>query len=231
MEEFLLEAPSLFAGILIERKDRFTLQVMIDSKVERVYLPNPGRLTTVIHPGREILCKMEGGYLSAFSIRVKDFWVTVDSKLANEIFRIVIEKRLLADFKDFFIKEREKFISEYGRVDFLLENLEGKKILVEVKSSTHVEDGVAKFPDSPTKRGRKHLKALKELLNEGFSGCIFFVVQRPDANYFTSFKEVDPAFASLLRDAFDGGVRVRALTTLFLPPKLYLRDGTLPVFI
>lgn len=231
MENFLLEVSSLSKGILIERTGRFTLSVMIDSKIKRAYLPNPGRLTTVISPGREVLCRVEGERVSVFSIKVKDFWVTVDSRLANEIFKISVERKLLPDFEDFFIKEREKSIPEYGRVDFLLENLEGQKFLVEVKSCTHVESGIAKFPDSPTKRGRKHLKALKELTMKGFKGCIFFVVQRPDAFSFTSFGEVDKDFALLLRDASNWGVKVGALSTQFLPPKLCLRDRALQVFI
>ena len=56
--------------------------------------------------------------------------------------------------------QRREYTYGKSRIDFLLTNQENKKMLLEVKGCTLVEDGIAKFPDAPTLRGKKHLEEL-----------------------------------------------------------------------
>ena len=46
----------------------------------------------------------------------------------------------------------------------------------------------------------------------GASAAVVFVVQRPDADLFSPYPEVDAALAAALREAADRGVAVRAFT-------------------
>lgn len=55
-----------------------------------------------------------------------------------------------------------------------------------------------------------------------------FVVQRPDAERFEPFREVDPEFAGMLEGALNKGVKAMAISTAFEPPNLYLH-GFLPM--
>jgi sugar fermentation stimulation protein A len=100
-----------------------------------------------------------------------------------------------------------------SRFDFLLES-ENSRCLVEVKSVTHVEQGVAMFPDAPTSRGARHLHHLQELNGEGFSTAVVFVVQRSDAVAFAPYSSIDPHFAQALKAAQRHGVRIIAYSCL-----------------
>ncbi len=220
-------------GSVVSRLNRFTLLVDFGSKEEKVYLANPGALTTVLSRGREILCQYAAGPdrktdYDAFAIEVGDFYVTVKSTFANDIFSKILERDMLRTYRSFSSFSSEPSFPDGGRADFLLQG-DGRRAYVEVKSCTHVEDGVAKFPDRPTERGKRHLKSLVNLLDEGTESHLVFVVQRKDAKEFRPFKEIDPEFAELLSSVYEEGVYLRAISTNFEPPNLYLMDEDLPV--
>ena len=227
----------LIKGNIISRLNKFTLLVEFDIKTEKVYLANPGELSTVLERGREILCTIEKSKnrktrYNAFAIKLNGIYVTVNSNFANTIFENIIKRKLILDLKDFYLEKKEKLIPGYGRIDFLLKNSKGKELLVEVKSCTHVEEGVAKFPDRPTERGRKHLKILGEMRKKGINSIIVFVIQRPDALLFKPFREIDPGFANLLERIQNEGVRIKAISTEFVPPdRVYLKNDNLAIKI
>ncbi|MCD6248020.1 MAG: DNA/RNA nuclease SfsA [Hadesarchaea archaeon] len=236
MRKLLLRCTkTLKRGEIVDRPNRFVLRVRVNSSIERVYLPNPGRLSTIMAPGREVLCEPAAGRrktdFTAFAIRLDKFYVTVNSSLANTIFSAAIDKGFLGEFRDCAISSREHPVPDYGRIDFVLRDAENEPIYVEVKSCTHVEEGTAKFPDRPTERGRRHLRILSRLAGGGARCHVVFVVQRPDARLFAPFKEVDPDFADLLANAVGAGVRITAMTTEFVPPNLYLKREGLPIKI
>jgi sugar fermentation stimulation protein A len=217
---------------IIDRPNRFTLRARVNSSTRQVYLPNPGKLTTVLAPGRELLCepssvKKRRTRFNAFAVRVGKFYVTVNSAFANQIFSAAIERGALEEFRGHVIASREKRL-EWGRIDFVLNDREGRPVYIEVKSCTHVKRAVAKFPDRPTERGRRHLTALSKLAKMGTKCYAVFIVQRPDARIFKPFKEIDPQFATVLKKAIEKGVRVKAMSTKFRPPNLYLHS-VLPV--
>ncbi|MFQ6083204.1 MAG: DNA/RNA nuclease SfsA [Candidatus Aminicenantia bacterium] len=223
----------LIKGYILSQPNRFTLLVEFNSKAEKVYLPNPGKLSTVLERGREILCtkakaKRRKTNLNAFAVKLNGIYATVNSLFANTIFENAIKRKLLSDLKDFSLEDKEKLIPEYGRIDFVLKNLKGEQLLVEVKSCTHVENGIAKFPDRPTERGRKHLKILGKIGKDGINSIVVFVIQRPDALSFKAFKEIDQEFAHLLKEIYHQGVGIRAISTEFVPPdKIYLENDNL----
>ena len=235
MKKLLLKyGGQLIKGTIIDRPNRFTLRARIGSSVKRVYLPNPGKLSTVLAPGRKILCQPKVSdkrktHFNAFAVRVGEFYVTVNSAFANVIFSKVLEKGALEEFKGYTIASREKKIPS-GRIDFVLRDPRGEEAYVEVKSSTHVEAGIAKFPDRPTERGRRHLAALSELAGGGTKCFIMFIVQRPDVRRFEPFREIDPEFADMIGEAVKKGVKAIAISTEFKPPNLYLRR-VLPIKI
>lgn len=222
----LLERPGpLLRGRMLNRPNRFTLLLRMGQGVERVHLPDPGALRTVLAPGREVLCERREGTgrktrLTALAVRVGRIYVMVDSSLANPLFARALEEGLLPELRGSRILFREKTMGE-GRLDFVLEGAEGERSYVEVKSCTHVEEGVAKFPDRPTERGRRHLRLLRGLSRRGERAYLFFVIQRPDARVLRPFGEVDPEFSVELWRAEEEGVLLRAFSILFRPPRLH----------
>jgi sugar fermentation stimulation protein A len=234
--KFLMEyGKPLIKGKMIDRPNRFTIRAKMGLKIEKVYLQNPGKLSTVISPGAEILCERAMGgkrktRFSAFAIKVGKSYVMVNSSLANTIFSNAIESGAIREFRGSSIVSRERSLPAFGRIDFVLNDRDGKPVYVEVKSCTHVEGGIAKFPDRRTERGRRHLRALTDLASKGARCHIVFVVQRPDAKMFKPFRDVDPGFADMLEGAAVAGVRIGAIATKFVPPnRIYIVNENLPV--
>lgn len=221
-------------GRIVSRRTRFTLVVELDGREEEVYCANSGALSTVLREDREVLCmpKSEVGRrtkFDGFAVRVDDFYVTIDSRFANGVFEELIQMKSV--FPGFSVLLKEKQLPDYGRIDFVVQSKDGSIGYVEVKSCTHVVDGVAKFPDRPTERGRRHLRKLEELVLRGNQCWIVFVVQRPDATEFRPFREVDHEFSELLARAVKTGVRAKVFKIEFLPPnRLYFR-GEIPIVL
>ncbi|MDD4264165.1 MAG: DNA/RNA nuclease SfsA, partial [Firmicutes bacterium] len=80
----------------------------------------------------------------------------------------------------------------------------------EVKSVTLVENGVALFPDAPTKRGVKHVNELIRLKQSGYNAAVLFIVQRSDAKKVSPNRKTDPQFAKALAKAKSVGVKIVA---------------------
>jgi len=96
-----------------------------------------------------------------------------------------------------------------SRIDFLFTRGDGI-CWVETKSITLVENGTAKFPDAPTKRGRNHLEGLTDAATKGDGASVVFVVQRHDAGSFQPNWSIDPEFSSTLVKSASEGVKIRA---------------------
>ena len=226
---------TLCEGWVVDRLNRFTIIVGLGDVEEKVYLPNPGRLKTVITPGRKVLLIKRGGVprktsYDAFAVHIDQLYAVIDSRFANQVFKMAVEKGLLEEFRGYVLEAMERRINGYGRIDFTLRGVDNRLAFVEVKSCTHVDNGVAKFPDRPTERGRRHVKFLSKLALKGEECHIIFIIQRPDAKTFTPYKEIDQGFADALKEAMEAGVYVTAISTRFSPPNLlYLENTKIPV--
>ena len=222
---------------LLRRYSRFLLEVNLNNSTKRVYLANPGGLSTVLRKGRKVLLlkakkDRRKSLYDVFAVKVKSFWVTVQSTLANRIFEAAVKEGYLAPFKGCRVIKKEVKVKGYGVIDFLLRR-NGKPVFVEVKSCTHVEDGTAKFPDKPTGRGRRHVEKLIEYASHGFNCWIVFVVQRPDAEKFKPFWKVDKRFAESLNLASKTGVGIVAFTTEFKPTQntIFMVKPSIPILL
>lgn len=81
----------LVEGKILGRPNRFILLVDFGFSTERVYLANPGVLSTVVDTGRRVLCEPVGDRnrktdYNAFAIDLGEHYVTVNSVFANTIF-------------------------------------------------------------------------------------------------------------------------------------------------
>jgi sugar fermentation stimulation protein A len=136
--------------------------------------------------------------------------VSVDSSIPNKLVEEAVGRGIIEPFREFRVKKAEYTFGE-SRLDFLLES-DSEKLLLEVKSCTLIRDGVALFPDAPTKRGSRHLRTLTRGLTQGRS-AVFFLIQRPDVNSFRPNVETDPTFAASLKEAKREGVEVYAYSS------------------
>ncbi len=201
-------------GAFIQRLNRFACLVEVEGSRANAYLPNPGRLQELLTHGAQVLLRKGGAgrktCYDLIGVKAGETWVSVDSRVPNALFKEALEQGRLAEFKGYRIA-REEVAFGKSRLDFLLE----PPALVEVKSCTLVEEGIAKFPDAPTARGRKHLLELIEAKEEGYRSAVVFVIQRGDAFAFAPNDATDAAFGEALREAARRGVEVLAYLCSF----------------
>jgi len=132
---------------------------------------------------------------------------STNAYLANQLFSEAVENGSLDVFKYPIIESEVSFGK--SRLDFRLSE-ENQACWVEVKSVTYAADGIGRFPDAPTSRGRKHLGELANLAALGDRASVVFIAQREDALKFAPFDEIDPSFAETLREANAKGVEIHA---------------------
>ncbi len=222
------------SGRIVDRPNRFVIRVRFTDDVARAHLADPGALEGIVEPGMEILCRHAPAPdrttdYDALAVRVEDMYVSLRASLANELFARAIEAAALPKFANYRIDRREPALPDHGRTDFLLVSDSSDPCYVEVKSCTHVDGEEAKFPDRQTERGRRHLRSLESLVENGHRAALVFVVQRPDATRVRPYRSVDPEFATLLARVERAGVTVTACTTAFEPPIYRLDRPTVPV--
>ena len=128
------------------------------------------------------------------AVLIENIWVIINSGLHSDIAAELIKSNLMTEFEDYSIEKREYTYGK-SRLDFLLSN-DNEKMLMEVKGCTLVDEGLAKFPDAPTTRGKRHLEELIRAKSEGLNAAVLFWVMSEDAVKFTPNWEMDPDFSS-----------------------------------
>jgi sugar fermentation stimulation protein A len=211
-----VKLPPLVSGRFVRRDNRFRVAVEVKGKTVAAHLPNSGRLTELLTPGR--LCWLAefpsvAQRKTRFDLKLVEYGgvsVSVDARLPNALIGEAVAAGQLAPFRGYDHVSRE--VRRGGsRLDFCLSK-PASTCWVEVKSVTLVEDGTARFPDAPTPRGARHLRELIAAVQGGDQAAAVFVIQRPDAQRFTPHTQADPTFAAALREAASVGVDVHAWT-------------------
>ena len=221
----------LLKGVFISRPNRFSAMLQVPEGQIACHLHDPGRLTELLLPGAEVIFREATSLdrktrFDIVAVKKGGYWVVVDSRIPNQVFRSMLEKRVL-DYQ--IIKQEYAFGN--SRIDFLLEK-EGEKILVEVKGCSLCVGGTALFPDAPTARGRRHIIELEKWNSLGLKSMLFFVVFCPDALSVSPNEVTDPDFSDALRSAVGKGLRAEAAKAVFdEASSSILFSGFLPVFL
>jgi len=197
---------------LLERPNRFLGVVDIDGREELCFIPNPGRMHELMVPGARVyLLEKRGEHRKTrYDMVLVDYggvMVGVDSKLPNTLLAEAVNAGRLKEFRGYTVEKTEPVFHD-SRLDLVLSDGRGQ-VMVETKSCTLVEDGVALFPDAPTKRGARHMGTLVKALETRRSAAVF-VIQRGDAHEFRSNDGTDPEFGEALRRAASMGVETYA---------------------
>ena len=223
----------LHEASFIERPNRFVVHCRLanGSKTVRAHLPDPGRLRELLVPGRRLWLRHhdDPARRTAWSaLLVQNVegngWVSIDTTLPNRLIELALRQKVLGEFRGWSYERREYPVG-HSRFDFLLAHRDGRKMVLEVKSVTLVEHGIALFPDAVTARGRRHLEELSELAgNASWEASLLFVVQRADARRVKAARELDPDFADALQHARASGVKISARRCSVDPLAIALLD-------
>lgn len=217
--------PGLIEAEFVARPNRFLSQVKIEGEIHDSHVPDPGRLKELLFPGARVLVEPKPGEhrktkFATVMVYSGDELISINSQLPNRFTRHCFDNELFPEFKGWAVKKQEFTVGK-SRFDFLLEK-EGQEKLVEVKSATLVENGVARFPDAVTSRGRRHVLHLAEEITAERSAAVLFIIQRSDALSFEPHWERDPAFAEALSEAVRKGVELIIYTSHLKPDSMTL---------
>ncbi len=197
----------LLEGKVIDRPNRFLVNVQTGEGPLECHLHDPGRLKELIYPGNSVLYRPTNGVRTSHSVTAaldSGQWILTDTRIHSA----VASTFLPADV------EREVGVGRH-RIDF-----RHGDTLIEVKGCTMLKGNIATFPDAPTKRGREHLELLRNHALEGKRAVIMILTFRKDAESFQPNEETDPAFAEEFMLALRDGVEC------FIP-RFSFEEGTL----
>ena len=207
----------LLEARFVERPNRF---LVMAEPVEgggrhEAHLPDPGRLLEILVPGRSIWLQSAASAArrtkwSAVLVQAPegDGLISLDTTLPNRLIGRALSVDAISELRGWKLDRSEVTIGR-SRFDFLLSREDGRQLVLEVKSVTLVEEGVALFPDAVTERGARHVRELGDLAGkEGWEAAVLFVLQRADARSISAAREIDPRFADALAQARKAGVRV-----------------------
>jgi sugar fermentation stimulation protein A len=222
--------PPLLPGTLLERRKRFLADVRLRTgEVVIAHCPDPGRMTGLAVPGYEVLVahtphpRRKLDYTWRL-VRTPGSWVCIDTTLANRVVGEALAGGTLSGLSAETIRPEAR-VAEGTRLDFLLDEGRETECALEVKSVTLERGGVAFFPDAVTERGRRHVDLLRQSAEAGRRAVLLFLVLRNDCGAFDLASDVDPAYATTLREATRCGVEVFVRRAEVTPTRVMLGPG------
>lgn len=221
------------AGRLLQRYKRFLADIETDDGCRlTVHCPNPGSMLGCAIPGSAVRCSTSENPQRRLAhtlemIRVRRTWIGLHTTRANALVDAALAAGAIPELCGYTLRRREAVPQSVGggaRFDFLLSGhpRDARPLWLEVKSATLAEGSVARFPDSVTRRGRRHLELLTKLQRQGARTALLFVIQRADCNAVEPADEIDPDYGRALRSAAAEGVELLAVCGRVSPHGLSL---------
>ena len=226
MSERYYDLGELVEGSFVKRLNRFAALVELEGEIIEAHVANTGRMGELLYSGVPIWLKKAANpnRKLAYDLLLSEYEgrkICLNAQLANDFFAHWLSCGYLDKLKNYPNYRREYRFHE-SRFDFLLENAQGQKLLLEVKSVNYLIGKAAVFPDAPTERGRRHLEKLVKWQNEGLGqSAVCFVVMGHEAEYLRMNIETDPLFAASLNKALDNGVQVLVYKSRIEDNKVY----------
>lgn len=208
----------LVEGRFLERPNRFLTRVALpDGSEVESHLANSGRLRDLLVPGRRVWLRPVSDPMrrTAFTTVLAEIpgggLASLDTTLPNRLTGAALTAGFLEELAGWRLEKAEAALGSH-RFDFLLRSRRGpRQMVLEVKSITLVEGGVALFPDAITDRGTRHVRRLAALARRRKTmAAILFVAQRSDVCGVCAARSIDPVFAQALAEAREAGVLVLA---------------------
>ncbi|HJD20619.1 MAG TPA: DNA/RNA nuclease SfsA [Candidatus Gemmiger faecigallinarum] len=216
-------------AVFLARPNRFVAQVQTDGgAVLRAHVKNTGRCAELLTPGARVYLEFSekaGRSTPCDLVAVEKITprgallVNMDSAAPNAAAGEWLAAGGLGPLQQL---RAERTVGD-SRFDFAARQ-DGRPVLVEVKGCTLEQDGAACFPDAPTLRGLKHVRALTGYARQGWRCCVLVVVQMAGVRVFRPNWATQPAFGDALREAADAGVEVLAMDCSVAPDRIALRS-------
>ena len=219
----------IVAGTFISRPNRFIAHVETGNRTVVCHVKNTGRCRELLIPGVTVILEFHpDAVLSGrkteydlIGVYKNGLLINMDSQAPNKAaweWLVSLgggqytEKNHypLGSYVPFDIRREVTHGDSRFDLAFSLRNRDTKAVspaFMEVKGVTLEENGLALFPDAPTKRAHE----------EGYEAYVLFVIQMKGILGFTPNDITHPAFGETLRQAREAGVHVLAYDCLVNP--------------
>lgn len=210
--------PPLVPATLVSRYKRFLFDAVLgDGRAITGFCPNTGSMRGLTAPGSRIWLSEHETVTRKYQHRLELVEVSgraigVNTGLPNLLVQEAITAGLVADLHHYETLAREQRYGINSRIDILLSDPVRGRAYVEVKN-VHFSrfPGRAEFPDSPTKRGAKHLEELGDMVEQGHRAIMIYLLQRDDCRRFSICDDFDPVYGAAFRRAKQRGVEAFAV--------------------
>jgi len=222
----------LVSGTLIKRYKRFLADIELpDDQIITAHCPNTGTMLSCSTPGSAVYLSVSDNPKRKYPhtlemVQDNGLWVGVNTSRTNKLVIEAIEQGQIVEFSDIDSIRAEVKTSRQSRLDLLVKQGE-QSTYIEIKNCSLAIDGCALFPDAVTTRGTKHLNELIDLKQKGFNSCIFFLVQRMDAERFAPAAQIDQIYSKTIRQAEKAGVQILVYQAEVNPTSIQV-VGSLP---
>lgn len=220
----------------IARPNRFIARIWVDGREEIAHVKNTGRCRELLVPGAKLYVQHHDSPArktawSVIGVQKGERLINMDSQAPNQVWEEALNAGLVLPGREepvtFCRREVTSAALVAGnmvrsRFDFALAWRDGRAGFLEVKGVTLEQDGIARFPDAPTQRGRRHLEELALLAEEGYYAGVAFVIQMAGVDRFEPNDAMDPAFGEALREAKKAGVQILAYDCSVTPDSLQI---------
>jgi sugar fermentation stimulation protein A len=202
----------LIAGKLIKRYKRFLADVELDNgEVVTAHCTNSGSMKTCLEEGAPVMLSPvnDPKRKTKFTwemIFINDNWIGINTSIPNILAYEAVKNGTIEKLSGYTEVKREVTFKN-SRFDVFASN-DNEKCFIEVKNVTLKSGDFALFPDAVTARGLKHLNTLLEVKREGMRAVMLYVIQRSDVSKFAPATDIDPVYASALKNVFEKGVEV-----------------------
>ena len=198
-------------GIFKERPNRFIAKCLTDGGEQICHVKNTGRCRELLVPGTKVLLnycpaanrKTEYDLISVYKGQTL---INIDSNAPNAVFGEFLRGGGFG-FTPTLVKP--ECTHGDSRFDYYFE-VGGRNVFAEIKGVTLEDNGILRFPDAPTERGRKHMLGLAECIRQGYEAWAVFIIQMKGAVFFEPNRSTDPDFAEALEAAAAAGVNILA---------------------
>jgi sugar fermentation stimulation protein A len=221
--------------IIIKRLNRFTVKTILDQKEVLVHITNTGRLKEFLVHGRRGYCyRINGPKLKyrLFAIEDQGYGALIDTSMQEKIFEFMVKNNMIPWLKNCVLAKRNPRLDNEV-IDYLIA-CDHEKAYVELKSAVlRVDEVYAGYPDCPTIRGRRQIKALIKHVENNGRAFIVFVAALPGVKGFKPYSEGDHMVAELLKEASIKGVVLKAVNLYYSPDtrEVIVENTDLPIIL
>jgi len=218
---------------IVQRINRFVVEIRVEGKIHRAWINNSGRLQQFLVPGRSAFClpREAGGKTDyrLFAIQDGQLGALIDTQLQMRAFERCVERELLPWLSECCPFRRNARLNQ-SMIDYLLQCRDGEAYL-EVKSAVLRQGRYAMYPDCPSARGRRHIGDLTRHSLHGGRAYIAFIAALHGVEAFQPNYLADPKLAEMLLQAHQAGIELRCVGMYYRPQSssIQLFDPDLPV--